>query len=101
MIAALKRMPTEGFSRMTSPVPTGQDIRNRPVVVAVASGKGGVGKTHVSVNLSVALAKSGKRVMLFDADLGLANAGVMLGRPAGRTVRSQPDRPWLQQAAGA
>lgn len=87
MIAALKRMPTEGFSRMTSPVPTGQDIRNRPVVVAVASGKGGVGKTHVSVNLSVALAKSGKRVMLFDADLGLANAGVMLGRPAGRTVR--------------
>ncbi len=72
---------------MTLPAPTGQDLLNRPVVVAVASGKGGVGKTHVSVNLSVALAKSGKRVMLFDADLGLANAGVMLGRPVGRTVR--------------
>ena len=52
----------------------------RPVrVVAVASGKGGVGKTNVSVNLSVALAEMGRRVMLLDADLGLANIDVLLG----------------------
>lgn len=65
---------------------TTQDNSNRPVVIAVASGKGGVGKTHVSVNLSVALARGGKRVMLFDADLGLANAGVVLGLPGQATI---------------
>ncbi|WP_090207550.1 P-loop NTPase [Ectothiorhodospira magna] len=48
-------------------------------VLAVSSGKGGVGKTNVSVNLSAALAASGKRVMLLDADLGLANVDVLLG----------------------
>ncbi len=56
----------------------------RPVqVIAVTSGKGGVGKTSVSVNLSVALAQAGKQVMLMDADLGLANVDVMLGLQAG------------------
>lgn len=53
---------------------------SRPVrVIAVASGKGGVGKTNVSVNLSVAMAQAGRRVMLMDADLGLANVDVLLG----------------------
>lgn len=48
-------------------------------VIAVSSGKGGVGKTNVSVNLAVGLAKSGKSVMLMDADLGMANVDIMLG----------------------
>jgi len=48
-------------------------------VLAVTSGKGGVGKTNVSVNLAIALAGLGKRVVLFDADLGLANVEVLLG----------------------
>lgn len=53
---------------------------SRPVkVIAVASGKGGVGKTNVTVNLGVALASLGKQVVLLDADLGLANIDVMLG----------------------
>ncbi len=52
----------------------------RPVkVIAIASGKGGVGKTNVTVNLGVALAAQGKQVVLLDADLGLANIDVMLG----------------------
>ena len=48
-------------------------------VIAVTGGKGGVGKTNVSVNLSLALAELGRRVMLLDADLGLANVDVLLG----------------------
>jgi flagellar biosynthesis protein FlhG len=54
--------------------------RPRPVrVLAVASGKGGVGKTNVSVNLGVAFSAMGRRAMLLDADLGLANVDVLLG----------------------
>jgi len=60
-----------GLRRMSKP---------RPVkVIAVTGGKGGIGKSNVAVNLSVALAKSGRRVMLMDADLGLANIDVLLG----------------------
>ena len=48
-------------------------------VVAVASGKGGVGKTNLTANLAVALAADGQRVCILDADLGLANLDVLLG----------------------
>ncbi|VVN70511.1 Flagellum site-determining protein YlxH [Pseudomonas fluorescens] len=48
-------------------------------VIALASGKGGVGRTSISVNLALAFANSGKRVVLFDADFGLANVHVQLG----------------------
>lgn len=60
-----------GLRRMANPKPV--------QVVAVASGKGGVGKTNVSVNLAVALADAGKQVMLLDADLAMANVDVLLG----------------------
>ena len=57
-----------------------QMIKPNPVrVIAVTGGKGGVGKTNVSVNLAVAMADLGRRVMLLDADLGLANIDVVLG----------------------
>jgi len=48
-------------------------------VVTVTSGKGGVGKTNVSVNLAMALSNAGKRVTIMDADLGLGNIDVLLG----------------------
>ncbi len=52
----------------------------RPVqVLAVTSGKGGVGKTNVSVNLATALARTGQQVMLMDADMAMANVDVLLG----------------------
>jgi flagellar biosynthesis protein FlhG len=59
-------------------LPTMTDIH--PVrTIAVCSGKGGVGKTSVSINLSVALARAGQKVMLLDADLAMANADILLG----------------------
>lgn len=60
-----------GLRRIVSPKPV--------KVIAVSGGKGGVGKTNVSVNLAASLAKDGKEVLLLDADLGLANIDVMLG----------------------
>lgn len=48
-------------------------------VIAVTGGKGGVGKTNITLNTAISMAKLGKRVMVLDADLGLANVDVMLG----------------------
>ncbi|MDX2454992.1 MAG: AAA family ATPase, partial [Desulfosarcina sp.] len=46
-------------------------------VIAITSGKGGVGKTNIVANLGYALCKSGQRVLIFDADLGLGNLDVL------------------------
>jgi flagellar biosynthesis protein FlhG len=55
-------------------------LRPDPVqVIAVTGGKGGVGKTSVSINLAASLASQGKRVLLLDGDLSLANVDVLLG----------------------
>lgn len=51
-------------------------------IIAVTSGKGGVGKTHISANLGVLFAKTGRRVCVIDADHGLANINLILGIPA-------------------
>ena len=48
-------------------------------VITVTSGKGGVGKSSISVNLAIQLSRMGKKVVIFDADFGLANIEIMLG----------------------
>ncbi|MEL0586818.1 MAG: MinD/ParA family protein [Candidatus Thiodiazotropha sp. (ex. Lucinoma kazani)] len=62
-------------------------VNPEPVrVIAVTGGKGGVGKTNISANMGVALAELGRRVILLDADLGLANLDVVLGMHAERNL---------------
>ncbi len=76
----------------------GASRRARPKrVVAVGGGKGGIGKTLVSVNLSIALSQKGQRVVLFDADMGGANVHTALGLAAPRLTVSD----FLNRRVGA
>ena len=67
----MQSVQATGLKRSANPGPV--------QVIAVTGGKGGVGKTSVAVNLATALGSTGKRVMLLDGDLGLANVDVFLG----------------------
>ncbi|MBW2624377.1 MAG: MinD/ParA family protein, partial [Deltaproteobacteria bacterium] len=58
-----------------SSIPEAKSVR----VISVTSGKGGVGKTNITANLAIALAQLGKQVLIWDADLGLANIDILLG----------------------
>jgi len=58
-----------------------------PVTICITSGKGGVGKTSVAVNVAFALAQQRQRVLIIDGDLGLANVDVLLGLSVNRTIR--------------
>ncbi len=71
-------------------IPTESPLRNRPElhpamrpagnnIITIASGKGGVGKTVLAASLTQALANAGKKVLLFDGDVGLANVDIQLG----------------------
>jgi flagellar biosynthesis protein FlhG len=59
--------------------PTEFVAQNKTRILTIASGKGGVGKTSLTVNLAIALAKAGQKVMILDADLGMANVDIMMG----------------------
>lgn len=76
-------MTTTTTEQQTSQV---TPLRRAQKLLAVASGKGGVGKTWFSISLCHALAKQGKKVLLFDGDLGLANVDVQLGMMAKHDV---------------
>jgi flagellar biosynthesis protein FlhG len=73
----------------TAATPSDDTIAN---VIAVASGKGGVGKTWLSISLAQALSKLGQRVLLFDGDLGLANVDVQLGIQPGMDLGTALER---------
>jgi len=67
-------------------LPAPLDSQRTPTVIAVTSGKGGVGKTTVAVNLAVTAAQLGYRTLLVDADFGLPNAHVLAGVTPARTL---------------
>jgi flagellar biosynthesis protein FlhG len=50
-----------------------------PIITSISSGKGGVGKTFITINLAACLARKGKKVLVVDCDLGLANIDIMIG----------------------
>ncbi len=60
-------------------------------VLAITGGKGGVGKTNISVNTAISLARQGRRVAVLDADFGLANVDVLLGLQAKRSIEQVLD----------
>lgn len=70
---------------MSASVPEPQEQRRRPRILAIGGGKGGVGKSAITVNLAVAMARKGKRCVLVDADLGGANLHTLVGLPSPRT----------------
>ena len=57
-----------------------------PQIIAITSGKGGVGKSSIAVNLGITLARSGRRVCILDADTGLANVNILLGLRPGKSL---------------
>jgi len=62
-------------------------LLTRPIVTAIASGKGGVGKTVIAANLAAWLAEQGYRVLVVDCDLGLANMDILLGITPAHTLK--------------
>lgn len=62
------------------------DLEKETRVITVTSGKGGVGKTNLAVNLAVSLQAAGKRVLLIDADIGMANVNVLMGRVTNKSL---------------
>lgn len=77
MSEALSPQPTTRTNAVDTVSP-GPIASQRAHIIAVTSGKGGVGKTFVSANLAAALTRRGQRVLVLDADLGLANLDVVL-----------------------
>ena len=61
-------------------------------VICISSGKGGVGKTSFAVNLAIALSGMGKKVLLIDGDLGLANVDILLGLNVSHNVQEVIDQ---------
>lgn len=62
------------------------DVAEDTRVIAITSGKGGVGKTNLAVNLAVALQLSGQKVLLIDADIGMANVNLLMGSVTNRSL---------------
>ncbi len=82
MLRRMKKASQEhnGLESLTPAAPTAEPKAERPVrVIAITSGKGGVGKTNIATNLAYHLSQMSRKTMVLDADMGLANIDVILG----------------------
>jgi flagellar biosynthesis protein FlhG len=70
---------TRKLAARNGETPSHSDKGSRTRVISISSGKGGVGKTNIVANLGISLSRLGKKVMIFDADLGLGNLDILLG----------------------
>jgi|LNFM01.1.fsa_nt_gb flagellar biosynthesis protein FlhG len=78
--ALVESEPSESTGNLGDVIPLRSGLTPiGPTVIAVTSGKGGVGKTNISANLAIALGQRGARVLAIDADLGLANMDIIMG----------------------
>ncbi|MDR2368654.1 MAG: MinD/ParA family protein [Deltaproteobacteria bacterium] len=90
--AAARPKPPAQRKPAGKPEPAPKAAGGKPVrVIAVSSGKGGVGKSNITLGLAIALAGLGRQVLLWDADLGLANTDVLLGIRTKATIHD-----WLK-----
>ena len=64
-----------------------EGLKKKPKIINVVSGKGGVGKSVIAVNLSIALKNMKKNVLLFDADVGFGSAEILLGITSKKTLK--------------
>lgn len=87
----VRKASREGQEPVVALQPASGAARHVPYTLAVTSGKGGVGKTLVSVNLATQFANMGLRVLVLDADLGLANLDVVLGLTPEYTIQDVLD----------
>lgn len=62
------------------------ELGKQAKTIAVVSGKGGVGKSNISINMAVILAQKGHKVLLFDLDIGMGNVNILLGRSFPKTI---------------
>lgn len=70
------------------PLPFRREYADMARAIAITSGKGGVGKTNAATNIGVALSRLGRKVCIFDADLGLANVNILTGQTPTRTLEN-------------
>lgn len=89
--AALDSLRRILMEETSGPRKASSDTRRGATVFAVTSGKGGVGKTSICVNLATEFAGRGLRTILVDVDLGLANAHILAGRTPGKTLSDYID----------
>jgi flagellar biosynthesis protein FlhG len=73
----LQKMMNQSVGRRQGP--SGSPAQSAPRVICITSGKGGVGKTNVVANLAYAMVREGKKILVLDADLNLANVDILLG----------------------
>lgn len=71
-------------SQMITPAP--HNVNGQAKTIAVMSGKGGVGKSNLTLNMALSIASTGKRVLVIDLDFGMGNIDILLGKTSTSSI---------------